>query len=219
MAGKSRICNVIEILFKYTEKYSLPVAELSKEWRADPFRILITVMISSRTKDEITAAAARRLFSRAPQPDEIERMGLPEIEALITPVNFYKTKAKRVKEISARVRMDFKGKVPDTIEGLVTLPGIGRKTANIVVNAAFGKKSIGVDTHVHRIMNRLGAVQTKIPLETEMALRKLIPESHWDLINVPFVLFGQNVCTPLSPFCSRCPVEKYCSRAGVKKSR
>jgi endonuclease III len=216
---KKDISKTLSVIEKYTSRYTLPFAEIAKEWYADPFKILVSVMISSRTKDEVTAQAAKRLFSKARKMADIEKISADEIGGLICPVNFYKTKSMRIKEIARIIREDFNGKVPDTIEELVTLPGIGRKTANIVVSVAFNKSSIGVDTHVHRIMNRLGFVKTKTPLETEMCLRKIVPKKSWRNINPSLVLFGKNVCVPVSPFCSSCPVRESCRQVGVKRSR
>jgi len=210
---------IIIALEKSTRRYKLPVAELTKKWQRDPFKILVTVMMSSRTKDDITASAAERLFSKAKTWKEIKKMPLAEIEETIRPVNFYKTKSLRIKEIAFKLEENLSGKVPNTIEGLTTLPGVGIKTANLVLNIAFGQDCIGVDTHVHQILNRLGYVNTKSPDETELELRRKLPKKYWRKINVILVLFGQNICVSVSPFCSKCPVNEYCPKTGVKKSR
>jgi endonuclease III len=217
--NEKNIGRIIKLLEDYTSQYKLPVAELTKKWQGDPFKILVTVMISSRTKDEIAAQAAERLFSKAKTLKATKNLSLEEIESLIYPVNFYKTKARHIKEIAAIIDMDFRGNIPDTIEGLTTLPGVGIKTSNLVLNTAFGKDCIGVDTHVHQILNRLGYVKTKTPNETETELRKKLPKKYWRKINVILVLFGQNICTSVSPFCSSCPIQGYCPRIGVKKRR
>jgi endonuclease-3 len=217
--NKENISRIIDCLEDYTEKYELPMAILAKEWKSEPFKILISIMLSSRTKDDITAKASVRLFSKAKILRDLEKMPLKEIESLIYPVNFYKTKALHVKDITAMVRKNFGGKVPDDFKGLTSLPGVGPKTANLVLNIVFGKDYIGVDTHVHQILNRIGYVQTKNPEETESQLKKKLPKKYWRNINVILVLFGQNICVSASPFCSRCPVKDYCLRIGVKKSR
>jgi endonuclease III len=217
--NEENIGRIVEILEDYTGHYKLPVEELTKRWHNDPFKILITVMMSARTKDGVTAKAAERLFSKAKDLKGIEKMSGVEIESLIKPINFYKTKSMRIKEIAKIVNENFGGKVPDTLEGLTTLPGVGIKTASLVLSTAFGKDYIGVDTHVHQILNRLGYVKTKNPDETEKELRKKLPKKYWRKINVILVIFGQKVCVPVSPFCSICPVSKYCPRFGVKKSR
>lgn len=217
--NEKNIGRIIDILEDYTNQYKLPVEELTKKWKNDPFKILITIMLSSRTKDDVTASSSERLFSKADGWQDIEKMKIPEIEKLIYPVNFYKTKAQHVKEIAEQIGVRFGGNVPKTLGELMSLPGVGIKTANLVLSTAFGKDYIGVDTHVHQILNRLGYVETKNPEETEKELRKKLPKKYWREINVILVLFGQNVCVPASPFCSHCPVSRYCPRIGVKKSR
>jgi endonuclease-3 len=197
----------------------LPVSKLICKWKGEPFKILATVMLSSRTKDEVTAQAANRLFSAAPCIKSIQRLSLPKIESLIRPVGFYKTKAKNLKKMVEVINLEFGGRVPDKIEDLVILPGVGRKTANLVVSEAFGKAGICVDTHVHRIANRLGYVSTKTPYETEIVLRKKLPKIYWKTINKTLVLFGQKTCRPISPKCGICPVSGFCKRVGVNSGR
>ncbi len=185
----------------------------------DPFRILIGCVLSLRTKDEVTYPATQRLFSRARTPREMLALRAPAIAKLVYPVGFYRRKSEQIREISRLLLARHGGKVPDTIEELLELPGVGRKTANLVVTLGFGKPGICVDTHVHRISNRLGWVRTKHPHETEEALRALLPRRHWIPINEILVRHGQQVCKPISPLCSACPVAADCPRVGVARHR
>lgn len=214
-----KINTVLEVLEKFTKDDTLPVEKYCKQCGHDPFKTLITIMLSSRTKDEVTANSARRLFATAKAPADIEKMSVSEIEKLIFPVGFYKTKAKNIKKIAHIVRHKHNGIVPNSIEALTELPGVGRKTANLVVSVAFQKPGICVDTHVHRISNRLGYVATKTPHETEIELRQKLPKRWWRKINRILVIFGQKTCTPVSPFCSKCPIAKFCEKNGVTKER
>lgn len=184
-----------------------------------PFRVLVSTVISARTKDEVTTAASERLFNRAATPEAMARLQDRTIAKLIFPAGFYRTKARAIRALSRTIASDYGGCVPDTIEGLLALPGVGRKTANLVVTHGFGKPGICVDTHVHRIANRLGAVRTRNPHETEFALRAVLPKRHWLEINELLVTFGKRVCAPVSPFCSRCAVADSCGRIGVTRSR
>lgn len=209
---------VIRILKREFRKYRVPiVTEVS--WRKDPFHVLTSCILSLRTKDETTAQAFRRLRKIAKTPKQLMNLSVKEIEKAIYPVGFYKTKARRLKEIGKVLVEKYKGKVPDEIDELLKLKGVGRKTANLVVSLGYNKPGICVDTHVHRISNRLGYVKTKNPHETEFALRKKLPKRYWIIYNDLLVTWGQNVCVPISPFCSRCAIRKYCKRAGVKRSR
>lgn len=176
--------------------------------KGDPFRVLITTLLSQRTRDENTDIASDRLFSKYKTPEEIANADVREIEKLIKPSGFYRVKAKRVKEISSIIVKD--GRVPKDIEELMKLPGVGRKTANCVLVYAFKEPSIPVDTHVHRIPNRIGLVRTKKPEETEMELMKIVPKDKWILFNELFVKFGQRICKPIGPRCYECPIEKMC---------
>jgi len=196
-----------------------PVSAMAEEAIVDPFKILISTIISARTKDEVTGPAAERLFVLADSPEKMSRFSEERIEKAIFPAGFYHTKAKAIRKASQELVERFGSHVPDTIEQLLTLPGVGRKTANLVVTLAHNKAGICVDTHVHRITNRWGYVKTKTPRETEQALRAKLPKKHWIAINTILVMHGQNICKPISPFCSRCPVIKYCARIGVTKSR
>lgn len=184
-----------------------------------PFLVLIGCLLSLRTKDETTEKAMGRLMERARTPEELLAIPTDELERIIYPVGFYRNKARLIKEISQTIIDKYGGAVPDTIEELLTMRGIGRKTANIVVTEGFGKAGIAVDTHVHRISNRLGAVSTKTPDQTEEALRSILPRKYWLSYNRLLVTHGRRTCTPLSPFCSTCPVLDLCARKGVARSR
>lgn len=203
---------------RYVEFKDPIVTEIAERTR-DPFRILISTILSLRTKDEVTAEASKRLFQVADTPEKILNLKTNRIERLIYPVGFYKTKAKRLKQVCRILVEEYNGRVPDSLDELLRLPGVGRKTANLVITLGYGKPGICVDTHVHRISNRLGYVDTKTPEQTEMELRKKLPSKWWIKYNDLLVTWGQNICTPISPRCSICPVAKYCEKKGVKKSR
>jgi endonuclease III len=194
------------------------LAELA-ETTGDPFRVLIACILSLRTQDTTTAPAAARLFAVAATPADMLKLPASRIAKLIYPVGFYRTKARVILGICRDLLERFGGRVPDTIDELLTLNGVGRKTANLVVTMGFGKPGICVDTHVHRISNRLGYVRTKSPEETEMALRARLPRRFWIDYNDLLVGFGQNICAPISPKCSVCPVRPLCRRVGVTTSR
>ena len=195
------------------------LAEVADETERDPFRILIACLLSLRTKDETTGPAAERLFALARTPAAMLRLTPRRIERAIFPVGFYRTKARVIRGVCRDLLARFGGKVPGDLDALLTLKGVGRKTANLVVTMGFGRPGICVDTHVHRISNRLGFVRTKSPEQTEQALRKKLPRRHWIELNDLLVAFGQNVCQPLSPRCSTCPVRALCPRIGVTRSR
>lgn len=184
-----------------------------------PFRILIGCILSLRTKDEITYPATERLFAHADDPASMLRLRPATIEKLIYPAGFYRRKARQILDISRILLAEHDGRVPDTIEGLVALPGVGRKTANLTVTLGYGKPGICVDTHVHRISNRMGWVATRHPDATESALRGILPRRWWIPVNEILVRHGQQVCKPISPLCSACPVRSDCERAGVGRSR
>jgi len=185
----------------------------------DPFLILIATLLSLRTKDEVTALAADRLFARAKNP--IEMINIPEgkIAQIIFPVGFYRVKDKSIHHVCRELLDRFAGHVPDSLDELLSIKGIGRKTANLVIALGFNKDAICVDTHVHRISNRLGYISTSSPEETEFALRAKLPLSLWRSFNTLLVAFGRTLCRPVSPLCSRCPVADFCDRVGVMKSR
>lgn len=186
---------------------------------SSPYKILISCLLSLRTRDEVSFPASGRLFRLAKTPKQMLRLNLKKIQKIIYPVCFYKTKAKRIKEISETIIKKYNCKVPDTIEALLELKGVGRKTANIVVTYGFNKAGIAVDTHVHRISNRIGYVKTKTPNDTEFVLRKKLPKKYWKIFNELLVKHGQTICHPVSPKCSICSIKKYCKRIGVKISR
>jgi len=191
-----------------------PIVDLIAVQTKDPFKVLVATILSARTKDETTAAASARLFTKAETPAELDRLAEEEIAALIKPVGFFHSKAKYLKELP-RALDKFAGQVPAEIDELVTLPGVGRKTANLVRAVAFGLPAICVDTHVHRIMNIWGYVTTKTPLETEMALRQILPPRHWLTVNSLLVAFGQSLCKPVAPHCDGCPLAD-CPKIGVR---
>ncbi len=216
---EERIRKIVEILRKEKEKWNVPIVTLMSQTGSDPFKILVATVLSLRTKDEVTAKAAERLFQVADTPEKLLKLEEDEIASLIYPVGFYRRKAKNLKEIAKILIEKYGGRVPDDLEELLKLPGVGRKTANLVITLGYGKPGICVDTHVHRIMNRLGYVKTKTPEETEFALREKLPKEFWIEINDLLVSLGQHICHPTSPKCSQCPIEPYCPKIGVKRSR
>ena len=198
---------------------SLPsVSRIAREKR-DPFKILMSTVLSLRTKDEVTDEASKRLFAIADTPQDLATTPVRAIEKAIYPVGFYRTKARSIKRIAAELEKDYAGIVPDSIDELLEFKGVGRKTANLVVTLGYGKDGICVDTHVHRVSNRLGLVNTKTPEKTEFALMDVLPRKHWIGYNELLVSFGQKVCKPISPHCSTCPLEKKCPQIGVGKHR
>lgn len=213
------IHRVISILKEQVKQFQTPVVGVIAEESQDPFRILISCLLSLRTKDATTAQASHRLFQLATTPEKMARLPVGTLERAIYPVGFYRTKARRIKVICHQLMSRFEGRVPDTLEALLSLPGVGRKTANLVITLGFGKPGICVDIHVHRISNRWGYVKTRTPELTEMALRQKLPRQYWMIFNDLLVPFGQNLCRPVSPYCSRCPITRYCQRVGVTRSR
>jgi endonuclease-3 len=185
----------------------------------DAFQVLVSTMLSLRTKDSTTEEAFTRLHSLAPSPEQIINTPLEAIEKAIYPVGFYRTKARSIKEASRILVEEYDGRVPDDMDKLLALPGVGRKTANLVIILAFGGLGICVDTHVHRITNRWGYVSTKSPEDTEMRLRHVLPEKYWRKINDYLVPYGQFICTPVGPFCSRCRMSGLCEKVNVRKPR
>ncbi|MDH7507151.1 MAG: endonuclease III [Candidatus Thermoplasmatota archaeon] len=185
-----------------------------------PFTTLISCILSLRTKDEVTDKASIRLLKKYNTPEKIIKLSAKKIESLIYPVGFYKTKSKRIIEISKTLIKNYNGKVPDDFNELLKLKGVGRKTANIVMLYGYKKKDfLPIDSHCHQIVNRLGWIKTKTPNQTELALKKILPKKYWNDFNHLFVGFGQTICVPISPFCSKCPIEKFCKKVGVTKSR
>jgi endonuclease III len=206
---------VSRLLRREYESHRAPVVDFVKAQTDDPFKILVSTILSARTKDETTADVCDRLFKVVDMPHDLDRLTHPELEKLIYPIGFYHTKAKHLKQLPEAMDRLFAGRVPGTIEELVQLPGVGRKTANLVMTQAFDKHAICVDVHVHRISNRFGLLRTKDPHETEMKLRQILPRRYWKTWNSYLVSFGQTVCRPVSPKCGECVIRNSCSRVGV----
>ncbi len=194
------------------------VTLVGKRWHS-PYMVLVSCLLSLRTKDVTTLPAAERLFALAPTPARMLELSIRDIERAIYPVGFYRTKARRIIGISRAIMDDHQGNVPDTLEALLQFKGVGRKTANLVLVEGFCKPGICVDTHVHRITNRFGYLATRTPEATEMALRAKLPQAYWKDINWILVLWGQNVCRPVSPKCSACVVSGICAKVGVATHR
>lgn len=213
-----RILKTIRLIEKQIKGWVVPsVTRISA--RRDPYQVLISCILSLRTKDKTTIEAASRLFKVADDPGGMLKLKESRIRKLIYPVGFYRKKSRVILGLSRSIMEEYAGRVPDSLEELLTLKGVGRKTANLVLGLGFGIPAICVDTHVHRIPNRLGWVKTKTPEQSEYALRKIIPRREWIKLNTTLVTFGQNLCLPVSPFCSKCDVYEFCERRGVNKSR
>jgi len=210
---------VLTILQKESQKWDVPIVTLVAERSNDPYQVLVSTLLSLRTKDETTTEASRRLFAKAKTPKEMLDISAEEIEKLIFPVGFYRRKAENLRTVSRLILEKHGGLVPDDLDELLALPGVGRKTANLVLTLGFGKPGICVDTHVHRISNRFGYVKTRNPDETEMVLRDKLPAKWWIPINDILVAFGQGLCAPISPWCSKCKVVDYCEQVGVTTRR
>lgn len=207
---------ILKILEKEYKNWNSPVKEFIDISKKNNFQILVATFLSSRTKDETTIKVVKKLFEFIETPEDVLK-NADKIEGLIYPVGFYRTKAKRLIEIAKILKEKYNSKVPDNINELLKLPGIGRKIANIILYRCYGAKVISVDTHVHRISNRLGFVKTKYPDETEIELSRILDKKWWGRYNEILVAFGQSICKPVLPKCSICPVEKYCPKIGVKK--
>ncbi len=206
---------VHRVLKREYERQSAPIIEFIQAQTGSSFKVLVATLLSARTRDETTTQVVRKLFSEVQSPAGLRSRSVEELEQLIYPVGFYHTKARHLKALGEVLLRDFNDKVPDTIEALCRLPGVGRKTANLVVTVAFDKHAICVDVHVHRISNRLGLLKTSTPLETETALRRILPKRYWKQWNRQLVSFGQTLCMPRHPHCNRCPVASVCDRVGV----
>jgi endonuclease-3 len=213
------VSEVLRVLRREAPKWNAPIVSFIAVQHRDPFRTLISCILSLRTQDATTAAASIRLFEKAHTPEAMLVLSPKALERLIFPVGFYRTKARVIRGICRDLIDKFEGQVPDEIDALLTLKGVGRKTANLVVTEAYGKPGICVDTHVHRISNRWGLVRTKTPEKTEFALRAVLPKRHWLEYNGILVAFGQTICHPTSPWCSRCKIATICPRIGVVHSR
>ncbi len=187
--------------------------------KPNAFRILISCLLSLRTQDKNTEIASKKLFEVADTPEQIIKLPIKRLEKLIFSSGYYKNKARTLKHVSEVLLKEYDGKVPNRREELESIKGIGPKTANIVLAFAFGKNVLPIDTHCHRIPNRLGWVKTKTPVQTEIELGKILPEKYWKDFNGIFVQFGKTICVPISPKCSECPINQYCPKIGVKKSR
>jgi endonuclease-3 len=195
------------------------VDDMAESQETTPYQILVATILSLRTKDTLTAQIAPKLFAVADNPHDMVHHSEEAIAKVIYPVGFYRNKAKSILAVSHQLIDKYGGRVPDELDELLKLPGVGRKTANLVLTAGFNKPAICVDIHVHRISNRWGYVQTKTPEQTEFELREKLPQQYWIEYNALLVPFGQNLCTPVSPWCSRCPVSEFCDRVGVERSR
>lgn len=215
----SDLSKVLSVLRKECRRWKQPIVGTFATGENALFKILVSTLLSLRTQDRTTEAASLRLFEVAQTPEKLLKLSQKEIEKLIYPVGFYRTKAANLRRVCGLLLERHGGKVPQTLEELLELPGVGRKTANLVMTVGHKKPGICVDTHVHRISNRWGLVRTKSPDETEMALRKTLPGRYWMGLNDLLVCYGQNLCQPVSPRCSQCKIRPYCPRTGVKRSR
>ena len=216
MVTTRTIDQVIRILKRTVRQWEEPVVG---QYRDDPFTTLISCLLSLRTKDETTRGASARLFRLGRTPQQLLRLSTRTIERAIFPVGFYRTKARTLCAVCQSLLDRYEGRVPDELDELLTIKGVGRKTANLVVTLAFQQDGICVDTHVHRISNRWGYVRTTTPEQTEMALRRRLPRRYWRIYNDLLVNFGQHLCHPTSPWCSRCPLETLCAKRGVTHFR
>ena len=216
MIAHSEIDKVLNILVK-EQGTSTMLGRMGKKY--DPFKVLISTIMSARAKDEVTEVLAEKLFEKYPTAEKLARANKKDVINIIRRIGFYNAKSKNIINSSKMLLEKFEGKVPRTMEQLIELPGVGRKVANCVLVYAYKQDAIPVDTHVHRISNRLGWVKTKMPEETEEKLEKLVPRKHWQLINDTFVSHGKTICAPISPFCTKCPIYNYCKRRGVTRHR
>jgi endonuclease III len=217
---QEQIHAAIRIVKREIGRWQEPVVGVvAKESDRNPFLILISTLLSLRTKDKTTREAGDRLFALARTPAAMLKLPLEKLERVIYPVGFYRTKARAIHQICRRLIDEYGGKVPDSVDELVTLPGVGRKTANLVVTIGYGKPGICVDIHVHRISNRWGYIKTRTPEESEQALRRKLPKQYWIIYNDLLVPYGQNLCLPVSPLCSVCKLTELCDRVGVTRSR
>ena len=217
---QEQIHAAVRILKREVRHWQEPVVGVvAKESDRNPFLILISTLLSLRTKDKTTREAGDRLFAMARTPAAMLKLPLKKLEGVIYPVGFYRTKANAIHQICRRLIDEYDGVVPDSIDELVTFPGVGRKTANLVVTIGYGKPGICVDIHVHRISNRWGYIKTKTPEESEQVLRRALPKQYWIIYNDLLVPYGQNLCLPVSPLCSTCKLTELCDRVGVTRSR
>ena len=210
--------HLIDTMEREAISRNAPVFTL-KSFLKTPFQFLVFAILSSRTRDEQTVEVTKRLFQRVKAPEDLLKMDVSELEEILKGVGFYRVKARTLKSMAEKLVYEYGSEVPRSFDELIKLPGVGRKVANIVLADAFGRAAIGVDTHVHRISNRLGLVSTKKPEETEEELRKIVPERLWNRVNRAFVGFGQTVCKPQRPLCDQCPLEELCPKIGVRDVR
>ncbi len=212
---KFAIDAVMKELGEYFHSVKTPIVDLIQAQTKDPFKVLVATILSARTKDETTSRAVTELFKVVGTADDFDALSAAELDAIIRQVGFHNEKTKHLKQLPQVLKERFGGKVPSEIDELLELPGVGRKTANLVRSVAFGLPAICVDVHVHRISNRWGYIRTTNPLESEMALRSILPEKHWLIYNSYIVAFGQTLCTPRKPRCRECPISQHCKRVGV----
>ena len=215
----SNLPKMLSVLRRECRQWKQPIVGTFAAGENALFKILVSTLLSLRTQDKTTEAASHRLFRRTQAPETLLKLSEKQIEGLIYPVGFYRTKAKNLRRVCQILMDQYGGNVPETMEELLELPGVGRKTANLVMTVGHNKPGICVDTHVHRISNRWGLVKTKTPDETEMALREILPKRYWIEFNDLLVCYGQNLCQPVSPRCSVCKIRPYCPRIGVTKYR
>jgi len=211
-----QVVSVLKTLDKYQSQETMLEAN-GPSWT--PFKILISTILSARAKDEVTEAVSKKLFKKYPTAKKLAKAPLKQVVKIIKPIGFYNVKAKNITKTAKTIMTKFNGRVPKNFDDLVSLSGVGRKVANCVLAFAFDQPVIPVDTHVHRVSNRLGWIKTKNPKETEEKLKKILPKKYWDDFNNLFVKFGQTICVPISPFCSKCPISSYCKKINVNKSR
>jgi endonuclease-3 len=207
------------LLKRQVKSLRLPWLDQMTSHDRDPFKVLTSCILSLRTQDKVTEEASHRLFRLGQTPEALSKMPVERIQKAIYPVGFYRVKARRIRDLSKEIVRKYKGRVPDNIEELLRLKGVGRKTANLVVTLGYDQEGICVDTHVHRITNRWGLVGTKTPDQTEFALRETLPVRYWKELNRYLVAFGQGICRPISPLCSQCKIRLDCARVGVRHSR
>jgi len=215
----NKALKILKILKKEYSKYQTPVSTYFQNTTKDPFKVLISTILSARAKDIQTEKVSKELFKITNTPQKIAKLNNKKLQKIIYSIGFYKTKSKRVKEASQYLIKNHNGKVPNTLEELMKIPGVGRKVANIILAECFNIPAIAVDTHCMTLANRLGFVKGRNPLKIEKSLENLFPKNQWRYINRSIVVHGQNICTPMSPKCSICPISQLCPKIGVKKSR
>lgn len=210
---------IVSILQEEIKNWNVPVVTLIALQEKDPFKVLLSTILSLRTKDEVTIEASKRLFMKLSKPEDIYNLSADQIEKLIYPTGFYKRKSLQIIDICKLLVEQYNSIIPKDLNELLKFKGVGRKTANLVLAEGYQIPAICVDTHVHRISNRLGIMRTKNPEETEYILREILPRKYWIIYNTLLVAHGQHICRPISPICSNCPIIKYCLRIGVEKNR